>query len=238
MKTEEKTEIKFGRSIIQVHVVFEPRKRLSITVHPDMRVTAKAPNEHSIEKINKYLVKRAPWIFRQLNYFEIFQPIPPNRKYVSGETHYYLGRQYRLKIRKGDKAQVKLIGRFFQMELSDTKNRSKAKKLMLQWYSIHAKQLLIRQFEKYIEYFIKLGVPKPNLYFRRMRKRWGSCSKSGNIMLNIELVKAPLYCIDYIIIHELCHLVYPQHNNGFYILLKRIMPDWEKRKERLEKVVL
>lgn len=231
-------ELKYGSKLINIRIFLKPRKRLSITVHPDMQVTAKAPDIYSLDRIKKAIEKKASWIYKQLNYFEDFQPIIPERKFISGETHYYIGRQYRLRIRKGDKTQVKLIGRFFQMELPDTNDSKKAKKLMQRWYLSHAKILLTNRILKYIQFFTELGAEMPDIHFRRMKKRWGSCSADSKILLNTELVKAPLYCIDYVIIHELCHLIYPKHNHGFYLILKRIIPDWEKRKERLEKVVL
>ena len=71
-----------------------------------------------------------------------------------------------------------------------------------------------------------------------MKSRWGSCSTKNTITLNTELVKSPLYCIDYVVVHELCHILHQKHNNGFYKTLKRILPDWEQRKERLEKAIL
>ena len=231
-------ELQYGSTTISVGISFARRKSLAITVHPDMRVTARVPVELSIDEVKHFLKKRAPWIVKQLNYFEQFQPLPPKRQYVSGETHYYLGRQYRLRIHCGEKANVRLIGRFFEMELPDPDDRDKAKRLMLNWYSAHAKKLLTRRLAIYLPIFMKMGASEPEVRFRRMKRRWGSCSSNGVIMLNTELVKAPIHCIDYVIIHELCHLLYPHHDRKFYRLLGRILPDWEKRKERLEKVVI
>jgi predicted metal-dependent hydrolase len=231
-------DLSYGKQQFVVDVVTGDRKRLSITVHPDLRITAKAPVGYGLEIIRQRLKKRASWIARQLDYFKRFQPLPTTRKFVSGETHYYLGRQYRLRIRTGDKERVRLIGRFFEMELPDSDNREKTKVLMLDWYSAHAKNLLARRLAQFLPPFVRMGASKPEVRYRRMKKRWGSCSASGVIMFNTELVKAPIHCIDYVMIHELCHLLYPHHDRKFYRLLGRILPDWEKRKERLEKVVV
>jgi hypothetical protein len=230
-------ELAYGGKKIKILLSFEPRTRLSITVHPDKRVTAKSPLDKSISEVTHRLQKKAPWIFRQLDYFEQFHPRTPPRKYMSGETHYYLGRQYRLRVKKGNTSQVKLIGRFFKMELPDPSNRERAKKLMQQWYSKHAKSYLTIRINKYLEQFQRIGAKSPEIRFRRMKSRWGSCSNGKTILLNTELVKAPIYCVDYVIIHELCHLIHPTHSKAFFQLLSRFIPDWEKRKRRLEKAM-
>ncbi|MCD4786318.1 MAG: M48 family metallopeptidase [Candidatus Eremiobacteraeota bacterium] len=231
-------KLPYGKRELIVDVEWSERKRFSITVKPDLTIIAKAPVGCDTESIHRRLRKRAAWIARQVNYFKQFQPLQPERKYISGETHYYLGRQYRLRIRKEQKSSVKLKGRFFEIKLPDPSDRKKAKELMLGWYSSHAKNLLDNRLRKHLPYFLKLGASEPEIRFRRMKKRWGSCKDNGVIMLNTELVKAPLYCIDYVIVHELCHLIFPHHEGKFYRLLKRLLPDWEKRKERLERVVI
>jgi len=228
----------YGKRQLVVDVMTGDRKRLSVTVHPDLRITAKVPAGYELEVIRQRLEKRASWIARQLDFFERFQPLPPECKFVSGETHYYLGRQYRLRVRHGKIARVRLIGRFFEMELPDPNKREKAGALMLNWYLAHAKNLLSRRLAQYLPTFVRMGASEPEVRYRRMKKRWGSCSGNGVIMLSTELVKAPIHCIDYVIIHELCHLLYPHHDKKFYHLLGRILPDWGKRKERLEKVVI
>jgi predicted metal-dependent hydrolase len=234
----ERIEISFGSRRFQVEIVWNDRKRLAITVHPDLRITAKAPAGYEVEVVRRRLEKRALWIVRQLDFFKQFQPLPTERRFVSGETHYYLGRQYRLRIRPGEIARVRLLGRFFEMELPDTDNREKVRVLIHNWYSLHAGNLLARRFAQYLPAFMSMGAAEPEVRYRRMKKRWGSCSGNGVIMLNTELVKAPIPCVDYVIIHELCHLLYPHHDRKFYHLLGRILPDWEKHKERLEKMII
>ncbi len=231
-------EIPYGRRRLKIRVSFSERKRLSITVNPDLTITAKSPDVYTIEDVQKRITKRASWIVRQLDYFEQFHPQAPEPLYVSGETHYYLGRQYRLRIRKGETAQVRLKGRFFEMELPDHPDNEKAKQILQDWYSVHAKSLLTRRLLSFWPSFQKLSATELRLRFRRMQKRWGSCSPKGVILLNTELVKAPVHSIDYVLVHELCHMIHPQHGTQFQALLRRILPDWEKRKERLERVIL
>lgn len=231
----DRPELIYGKRQFTVNVDFNCRKQLTITVHPDCSITAMAPKGYELAAIRQRLERRRSWIARQISFFEQFQPAATERKYVSGETHYYLGRQYRLKISNGQTARVRLVGRFFKVELSVTDDRSKAREVMQQWYTEHAKIYLTRQIENYWPLILDRGAQKPAVQFRRMKKRWGSCSNKGTITLNTELIKLPTYCIDYVIVHELCHMARADHDNIFYRNLGRILPDWETRKDRLEK---
>lgn len=230
--------ITFGRSQIPFELSIRNVKRLTITVHPDKSVSVVAPEDKSIEEILARVKKRAPWIAKQLDYFEQFQPLPLDKKYVSGETHYYLGRQYRLKVFRANDETVKLIGRFIRVYVKDRNNTERIEELVDRWYLDHAKGIFDKRLQKCLDNAKTLNIKDPNVKIRRMLKRWGSCTKAGNIVLNTDLVKTPLYCIEYVIMHELCHLRVPKHNQHFYRLLSRHMPDWERRKGRLELFLL
>jgi len=225
----------YGKRRFTIDVEFNSRKRLTVTVHPDCTVTAKAPLGYELDVIRHRLERRKSWIVKQISFFEQFQPTATERKYVSGETHYYLGRQYRLKTGKGLTPRVRLMGQYFRLELPEKNNAAEAQKAMRQWYTEHAKIFLAQRVEKYWLVIQKPGIQKPKIQFRRMRKRWGSYSNGGTITLNTELVKLPVHCIDYVIVHELCHIVRADHDRNFYRHMGRILPDWEKRKKRLEK---
>ena len=197
-----KDSIQFGSKTIEYSLTFSKRKSLGITVTPEMEVQVKAPEETPLEKIQEKVRKRAPWILKQLSYFLSFHPKTPARKYVSGETHLYLGRQYLLKVTIAKKNEVKYKGR--------------------------------KIAEPLIERFKKYGVEPSGLYIQEMPTRWGSCTPKGKIILNPELLKAPKPCIEYVIIHELCHLVHHNHSAAFLALQSREMADWEKWKGVLE----
>ncbi len=232
------SSLKYGGEHIALEVVYTKRRTMEIAVHPDLRVIVKAPTGISADKIAARLVKRARWIKKQLSYFQQFIPRTPPRQYAGGETHLYLGRQYRLKISKGEKSDVKLKGACFQISTPDQKNRQYVKSLIDDWYKKHARKIYTQRLEICFEKAKSLKVPLPNIQLRKMSKRWGSCSKAGYILLNTELIKSPLYCIDYVIMHELCHLKDHTHSQKYYRLLAKFMPDWERRKERLERAVV
>jgi predicted metal-dependent hydrolase len=229
-----KDSIQFGSQTIVYTISFSERRTLGITITPDIEVLVKAPQNTSIEKIKEKVNKKAPWIIKQQSYFLSFHPKTPARKYVSGETHLYLGRQYLLKVTKSNKNEVKYKGRYIEVL---TNKKEKAKELTKQWYRQRAKIKFVEIAEPLITKFKKYNVEPTVLYIQDMPTRWGSCTPKGKIILNPELIKAPRPCIEYVIIHELCHLLHHDHTRKFIDLQTREMPDWEKWKNKLERLL-
>jgi predicted metal-dependent hydrolase len=234
--------ILYGGRVIEFRILFAARKTMQITVYPDGQVVVKAPVGTEPQVIREKLQKRARWIIRQLGYFDQFEPRTPARRYVGGESHLYLGRRYRLKIEKGKSDQVKLIGSFFYVTVKGPLSSERVKQLLYKWYiekaKNHFKEILEQCLQRFQREFQGLGVPRPMLLIRRMKTRWGSLSPKGTLTLNMDLIRAPKQCIEYVIIHELCHLRRRHHDTAFYRLLKKHMPDWEKRKHQLERTLV
>lgn len=225
------THVQFGSKKIDFKLTYSQRKTLGITITPDMEVLVKAPLNTSLDKVMEKVRKKAPWIIKQQYFFLGFFPKNPPKKFVSGESHLYLGRQYRLKVIVGKKPQVNYRGRFIEVI---TKDRSKVKVLMKQWYRQKSREKFAEIAEPLIQRFKKYKVEPTGLFIQDMNKRWGSCTTKGKIILNTELIKAPTACIEYVIIHELCHLVHHDHTQKFIDLQGKEMPDWEKWKRKLE----
>jgi predicted metal-dependent hydrolase len=229
-----KEAIQFGSRKINFRLEYSDRKSLGITVTPEMEVLVKAPADTSIEKVKEKILKKAPWIIKQQSFFLSFQPRTPKRKYISGETHLYMGRQYLLQIQIGKEELVKLKGRFISVTAGE---KSKAKDLIVAWYLQHAQSKFYSIALPLIDKFKKYNVEPGSIVLRDMPTRWGSCTPKGKIILNPELIKAPKGCIEYVIIHELCHLVHHDHTQKFLDLQTREMKDWEKWKMKLEKLL-
>lgn len=223
----------YGKSKIDFNIRYSDRKTLGITVNPDLSVIVKAPENATKEKIFEIVEKRASWILEQKRYFLSFEPRSKDYLYKSGESHYYLGRQYLLKLEEGDKEKVLFSGRYLVVNTKD-KSRENIKALLEAWYRERAKIKFAEITEPLIEQFKQYDVEPKSMYIKQMKLRWGSCSAKGNIILNPELIKAPKACIEYVIIHELCHLVHRNHTKAFFALQSREMPDWEKWKTKLE----
>lgn len=226
--------VQFGSSTIVFQLEYTDRKTLGITVTPAMEIMVKAPKDVSIEKVKDKIKKKAPWIIRQQSFFLSFQPKTPKRNYVSGETHLYLGRQYRLQIHLNTEESVKLKGKFI---LVSTRDKSRTEALVKGWYLKHAKTKFQSIAEPLIERFKKYEVEPSAIILREMPTRWGSCTPKGKIILNPELIKAPKGCIEYVITHELCHLIHHDHTQKFIDLQAKEMKDWEKWKLKLEKLL-
>lgn len=233
-KEIKKLEVQYGNEKICFDLIFNQGKRIVISVYPDLRVVVKAPLYRTADEVKDRVKRSASWILRQKAHFLRFHPFQPPRRYVSGETHYYLGRQYRLKIMEDIRKKVKLKGKYFHVFTPDKKNREAIKRQLDQWRRNHAKSIFAIHVQKCYEKTKRYNIPFPEFAIRKMKRRWGSFTKKGKILLNTELMKVPLYCMDYVIMHELCHTMFPHHNVKFYHMMNRCLPDWERRKERLE----
>lgn len=224
---------KYGTTDIDYTIEYTDRKTLSIEVYPSLDVNVIAPFNATVEEIEKKIIKRASWIIKQRRYFESFLPRIPVREYVSGETHLYLGRKFVLKVKKGPTETVKLKAGNIIISTNNT-NPNNTRKFLASWYYNHSQKrfniILKEAFKKFNSYNLEF----PEFEIKRMKNRWGSCTPSGKIIINPEIIKAPSKSIEYVIIHEVCHLIHPNHSKEFFQLLEEKMPDWEKWKTKLE----
>jgi predicted metal-dependent hydrolase len=215
-------------------VQFSGRRTLAISVKPDSSIEIVAPKGTSQEEIEKRLKKRARWVIRQFLYFDQFRPRSPERRYVGGETHLYLGRQYRLKIVEVAQQDVQVKGGRLIVR-APSRSSLGVKRTLGAWYRKKGEERLRNRFDAILPKFVRPGCEPPKLIVRSMSRRWGSFTRTGRILLNPDLIRAPSACIDYVITHELAHLAHRNHGTAFYELLEAVMPDWRQRKRRLER---
>ena len=227
--------IQYGATIIDYDIEFAQRKTLSICVNPDCTVCLKAPVDATLEQIQQKVHKRASWILKQKRFFESFGTSTTKRQYISGESHLYLGRQYMLRVKESDVNAVHYQNNIIEIECRHKKN---AGILLQTWYRQRANIKFQEYAQPIIEQFSVYGVKPQSLSIKKMDKRWGYCTIDGHITLNPRLICAPRCCIEYVITHELCHLIYRNHNKEFYALLTKEMPHWEKWKNKLERILM
>jgi len=215
-----------------VQLLQSRKKSISIHVLPDATVEVKAPAHITKQKIVETMTKRARWVVRHVEKMHQHRAKVLPREYISGETHFYLGRRYVLKVVQSDVDHVKLIRGRFVVQCQET-SRDKVKALLEGWYKEHAHQTFQKRLHV-ITSSIEWLDHAPPMTIRHMKKQWGSCSPLGRISLNWNLVKAPLDCIDYVITHELCHLQEHNHSKKFYALMKQYASGWKQIKEKLD----
>lgn len=227
----------YGTTTIQYELTFARRKTLGIIVQPDCSVQVVAPVGSSLEVIEAKLKPRSGWIVQQQREFARYLPTLPARQYVSGETHLYLGKQYRLKVEAAEERALKLSrGRFF-IHTPEPANRAAVKDQLEAWYRAKAETIFAQQLAACLQRVAILGITAmPDLRIRTMQKRWGSCSAAGVITLNLKLIQTPKLLIDYVVIHELCHLKEHNHSAAYYRLLDRVLPQWREWREALNQV--
>lgn len=230
--------IDYGANTIAFAIERRDRKTLEIAVEPDLRVNIAAPIDAVAKDIDAKVRKRAAWILKQQAFFRQFLPRTPERKFVAGETHLYLGRQYRLKVRPGLIDRVRLYRGYIDIETIRPKTTAHIQDTVQDWYRNRAKMKFDERLQLCCERFAvpEKVVPKA-VIVRKLSQRWGSMSSAGRLILNTRLIEAPIDAIDYVITHELCHILHPHHGPAFFDLLVRVMPDWEVRKSKLEKLM-
>ena len=216
-----------------VKIIKKDVKNITLKVRPNGEAILTAPNSASDEHIKFIIQKRAKWIAQKRAFFASFKM--PQKEYVSGEDFRYLGRSYRLKVVQSKEERIKLQRGYLELFVKDKSDLKRRENLIYEWY--HEKAMIyffniLQEFNKIVKQDIK------SVKIRQMKTRWGSCNPyKSYINLNIELIKKPKACIEYVIFHELAHLLYPDHSKKFYDYLTLYMPDWQKRKEILERAV-
>ncbi len=233
---EQTHTLHFGDTAIEYTLTYAARKTLAIHVHPDRSVTVKAPAGSDFAAVEGFLRKRAPWILRKQAEFAALPPRQPPRRYVSGESFQYLGRHYRLKVIEGEREWVKLARGYLEVTTPNKANTAYVQAQVDLWLRRQAQRHFYERVVALLPRFKPLALPEPELAVRAMKSRWGSCTGKGKITLNLHLMRAPRPCIDYVVVHELCHLVEHNHGKGFYALMDRVMPEWRKRREELKQV--
>jgi predicted metal-dependent hydrolase len=231
-------EIQYGDTAIRYTIARSAeRETVAVTVHPNGAVTAIVPKGMRRVPLAAAVAKKADWIIRQQEFFRRQSVVYP-KQYVSGESFLYLGRQYKLKVRRSIKfasVAVQFAQGQFIVEIpggTEKAQQPEAVRTALErWYRRRASELVPPLVSRYAA---KLGVNTTTVHIREMRKRWGSHAGNGTLFFNWRIVMAPKRLIEYVVAHELCHLVYNDHSREFWRLLERALPGCERRRMELE----
>jgi hypothetical protein len=209
-------------------VVYSKRKTLTITVERDCSIVVKAPQGITPEKIRQVVESRKLWLFEKTRHAQKYRPLPhpPGKELVPGESMPYLGRQYRIELVDGD-GEIRFEQKFLvPRALAGKSNAFKS------WFLARAEEKILPRVALHAK---NLGVTYKEAKIGNGQYRWGSCTPNDNVILNWRLIKAPMFVIDYVVVHELAHLIEPNHTPRFWNIVKAQAPTMEKAKAWLQK---
>jgi predicted metal-dependent hydrolase len=227
-------EASWGRHRLPFRMRRADVKRLRIVVDPHGGIHVTAPMLATDEAVVVRVSRRGDWIRRQQEQFARWRPRTPVRQYLDGETHLFLGRQLRLQIEHAAQSGVSIEGRRLTVRLEAPGGRGAVRQLVQAWYAAQARVILRTMWNEQRRHWSRHGVNVSRLIVRTLKNRWGSMTPAGNLVLNADLVRASPNLIDYVIAHELAHVVHPDHGFEWRALMGRVVPDWMDRKRELE----
>lgn len=215
-------------------------RNINMNLKPDMTLMVSANEQVPLDVILDFVKSKGSWIMKNSGYFrDVQSEFSQDKEYVSGETFKYLGKQMRLKVLEGDLEGIKYSRGYLQLTVNDKANVKRKAKLVNGWFRAKAEILFFDSRKRIFPLVEKYGVKMPDIMIRTMKARWGSCVRDKSIILmNYELVKAPKFCVDYVVLHELVHFIHRQHDASFYSFLSSLMPDWKERKRILDEEVI
>ena len=212
-------------------------KNINLRIKPDQTIYISANSTIPQQIIDELLVSKSAYILRALDHYEeVAKYAPKPKQYVDGESFRILGHEYRLQVRKHSKNSVRFDGSYIILSVRDTDNFDLKQRVMNRWLKQKCVETVQSVCEAVYPKFQKYGVSFPEIKYRNMISRWGSCQpKRGVLTFNLSLVEEPVACIEYVVIHEFVHFLQPNHSKKFYQQLSVFMPDWSERKHMLEK---
>ncbi len=203
-------------------------KNINITIRSNGEVLVSAPKRVSKRYIDELIKKKTPWIKKKLDYFKGRKSLTVKKSYDDGEKIYYLGEEFILKVVECSEERVWLEDGFLWLGVRSERDIAAKERLVDSWYLSKAKKLfeeLVKKYQKIVKRDIKI------VRIKKMKTRWGSCNHvRGYINLNLYLIQRDIKEIEYVVLHELAHLIYPNHSKEFYNYIASIMPDWKERR--------
>jgi len=234
----------YNTSKIEYNLIKSKRKTITISVDSKGNILVKAPSRLTDEKVLELVKNKSSWIERKLLLVEKTVGRTRERQYVNDEIFYYMGKEYSLQL-IDDASRKKITINIYDDKLVITIPISKVgiinegivnetiiKSALTKWYKQMAKVKISERVTYYESFFSEKPGP---VIVKEQKKRWGSCSQDGTLRFNWRIIMAPEHIVDYIVVHEMCHLRYMNHASEFWNLVERILPDFKIRKDWLKK---
>lgn len=228
--------IQFGDELVEILIAYRRRKTIKITIKPDLSVEVIAPMRTSKKYLKELVLKKTSWILKHRERMKKSLRIIKEHEYKDGEVFYILGKAYKLRVMKSSQNNVFIFQNDIFICAKKKDDIDYKKRLMEKWYSEMASAKLKNIYDNVCEKFKEIYEHKPKLAFRKMKARWGSYTPIENkVLLNSNLIKVPEKCIEYVIVHELCHIQYLNHKKEFYNFLEHFIPEWKSIREELNR---
>ena len=212
-------------------------KNISLKVNNDKKVMLSIPLDVDDKKAKEFVKKKAEWIEDKLKYYDEFLNVKENITFENGEPVYLLGKQYKMKLIANDENKINIKGKYFEIYVKEKyiDNKSYISKYYNNWLKEYSFNKFQNVTDEYCDKLKKNNIPNPKIEIRNMKSRWGSCIPENNkVLFNSKLVKTPVFCIEYVVLHELSHFKYRNHTKDFYNFMTVFMPDWKERKKILD----
>lgn len=228
----------YGTSAIEYSIQYVPNKKdVSITVDWTSGVSVTVPDNISQERIDLVLRQKAPWILRRLSEFNEIKPLTTRHEFISGEKFPYLGRQYRLKVAATDSTSDVILafqnGKFIASVPKSSSPTWRQEQLRIAFRDWYMKQGHSKVQQRIKLFAPRLGLTPSKTVMKDQQSRWGSCTKNGTININWRILMAPMRIVDYVIVHELGHMIHADHSSDFWTVVASVMPDYDERKDWL-----
>jgi hypothetical protein len=237
-ETPTSRDLSLGERTVRFWIIRGHGRRVRIVILPDGRVHVHAPVRISETRILAFVRAKSKWIIRTLGKVADYARLPHPVHFISGEMIGYLGRSYPLKIIAGKRGPVELTEDALIVRSAREPSPAVVRRRTEDWLRGRAEETFAFVLTRCLETTSRHGVPSPDWSVRWMKRRWGSCGRDGRVVFNIRLVQTPVECIEYVVMHELCHLKHHNHGGDYYALLTQCMPDWPRRKEALNRIAV
>ncbi len=213
---------------LDFQVVHSERKTIRITVERDRKVIVRAPKRASEQAVNAAVESKRFWIWQKVRDPHKYPDPAPRKEYVPGETFFFLGQQYGLSLAGTDRGVIQLAGREFVMNAADRRNGDA---VFRSWYLAQAKE---KMRPRIAALAAEMGVAYSRIWVRDLKYRWGSCTPGGTLSFNWRIIQAPMIVVDYLIVHELSHVLEPNHSQDFWNIVAVHVPSWQRARAWLK----
>lgn len=233
---EQKDFVEVNGEKLYFYIQRKKVKNMNLKVHRDKKVTVSIPMRLPLEKAENFVKSKASWIKKQQEFYENYVKQKENEILENGGTVYILGEQYEVKIFVSSKNHIEIINKYVEIYIKEKHidNKEYIRKTYNTWLKEYAMRILVAEVAKYQQQMQKYGIPLPEIEIKQMKSTWGLCMPRRNkVKFNLNLIKTPMPCIEYVVVHELSHFKHPNHSKNFYNFVSTFMPDWKARKKRL-----